>query len=87
MIPPQHWQDMIPLLIQTLKKPLRDTSGGDFHNGYRQLSQGEHSKPQEKQPVMAMGTSSFQGQLGTMSMKHMSKGVLCIPEDLPATGW
>lgn len=81
MIPPQHCQDMVPLLIQTLRKPLRDMSGGDFHNDYRQPGQGGYSKPQEEQPVMAMGTWS------TMNMKHMSKRMLCIPGDLPATGW
>lgn len=69
MIPPQHWQDMVPLLIQTFKKPLRDTIGGDFHSDHR------HS--QEKQPVMAMGTSSLQGQLGTMDMnQHEQRGAL-----------
>lgn len=76
---------MVPLLTQTLTKELRGTSGGDFH---RQPGQGGHSKPQEKQPVMAMDTSSLQGQLRTTSMNQsMSKGMLWIPEDLAATGW
>lgn len=88
MIPPQHWQDMVPLLIQTLKKALRDTSGGDFRGDHGQPGQGGYSKPQGKQPLMAMDTSTLQGQLETMSMNQStSKGIPRIPEDLLITGW
>lgn len=87
MIPPQYGQDMVPLLIQTLKKPLRNKSGGDFHSDYKQPSQGGHSKAQEMQSVVAMDTSSLQGQPGTKNMKQHEQRDALDPEHLLATGW
>lgn len=43
----------------TLRKAPRDPSDGDFHGDQRQPGQGTYRKPQGKQPVMAMDTSTF----------------------------